>query len=289
MKSPKESFKSLKDTFTLSNGVQIPCVGFGTYLTPDGETAVSSVIEAVHAGYRHIDTAAVYGNEKSVGKAICKCGTDRKELFITSKVWNSAQGYETTLHAFDKTLSDLELDYLDLYLIHWPIPRKHDDDWQKLNRETWRAMEKLYREGRVRAIGVSNFKPRHLDALLEKADIAPMVDQIELHPGMPQDETVEYCRARDILVEAWGPLAQGRLFESVELDVLAAKHRKSVSQIVLRWHLQRGILPLPKSITPSRIVENAQLFDFELSSQEMNFITHIKCESSGLDPDTFRM
>ena len=150
-------------------------------------------------------------------------------------------------------------------------------------------MEKLYREGRVRAIGVSNFKPRHLDALLEKADIAPMVDQIELHPGMPQDETVEYCRARDILVEAWGPLAQGRLFESVELDVLAAKHRKSVSQIVLRWHLQRGILPLPKSITPSRIVENAQLFDFELSSQEMNFITHIKCESSGLDPDTFRM
>ena len=287
MKSPKESFKSLKDTFTLSNGVQIPCVGFGTYLTPDGETAVSSVIEAVHAGYRHIDTAAVYGNEKSVGKAICKCGTDRKELFITSKVWNSAQGYETTLHAFDKTLSDLELDYLDLYLIHWPIPRKHDDDWQQLNRETWRAMEKLYREGRVRAIGVSNFKPRHLDALLEKADIAPMVDQIELHPGMPQDETVEYCRARDILVEAWGPLAQGRLFESVELDVLAAKHRKSVSQIVLRWHLQRGILPLPKSITPSRIVENAQLFDFELSSQEMNFITHIKCESSGLDPDTF--
>ena len=185
MKSPKESFKSLKDTFTLSNGVQIPCVGFGTYLTPDGETAVSSVIEAVHAGYRHIDTAAVYGNEKSVGKAIRKCGTDRKELFITSKVWNSAQGYETTLHAFDKTLSDLELDYLDLYLIHWPIPRKHDDDWQQLNRETWRAMEKLYREGRVRAIGVSNFKPRHLDALLEKADIAPMVDQIELHPGMP--------------------------------------------------------------------------------------------------------
>ena len=173
MKSPKESFKSLKDTFTLSNGVQIPCVGFGTYLTPDGETAVRSVIEAVHAGYRHIDTAAVYGNEKSVGKAIRKCGTDRKELFITSKVWNSAQGYETTLHAFDKTLSDLELDYLDLYLIHWPIPRKHDDDWQQLNRETWRAMEKLYREGRVRAIGVSNFKPRHLDALLEKADIAP--------------------------------------------------------------------------------------------------------------------
>lgn len=209
MKSPKESFKSLKDTFTLSNGVQIPCVGFGTYLTPDGETAVSSVIEAVHAGYRHIDTAAVYGNEKSVGKAIRKCGTDRKELFITSKVWNSAQGYETTLHAFDKTLSDLELDYLDLYLIHWPIPRKHDDDWQQLNRETWRAMEKLYREGRVRAIGVSNFKPRHLDALLEKADIAPMVDQIELHPGMPQDETVGYCRARDILVEAWGPLPRG--------------------------------------------------------------------------------
>ena len=281
--------KSLQDTFKLSNGVEIPCVGFGTFRTPNGEVAVRAVKEAIAAGYRHIDTAAVYGNERSVGAAIRESGIDRKDIFITSKLWNSDQGFDSTLRAFDKTMQALGTDYLDLYLIHWPIPRKHDDDWQQLNRETWRAMEKLYREGRVRAIGVSNFKPRHLDALLEKADIAPMVDQIELHPGMPQDETVEYCRARDILVEAWGPLAQGRLFESVELDVLAAKHRKSVSQIVLRWHLQRGILPLPKSITPSRIVENAQLFDFELSSQEMNFITHIKCESSGLDPDTFRM
>ena len=281
--------KSLQDTFKLSNGVEIPCVGFGTFRTPDGEVAVRAVKEAIAAGYRHIDTAAVYGNERSVGAAVRESGIDRKDIFITSKLWNSDQGFDSTLHAFDKTMQALGTDYLDLYLIHWPIPRKHDDDWQQLNRETWRAMEKLYREGRVRAIGVSNFKPRHLDALLEKADIAPMVDQIELHPGMPQDETVEYCRARDILVEAWGPLAQGRLFESVELDVLAAKHRKSVSQIVLRWHLQRGILPLPKSITPSRIVENAQLFDFELSPQEMNFITHIKCESSGLDPDTFRM
>ena len=280
--------RSSQDTYTLANGVKMPCIGLGTYQSPDA-VASTAVKDAMAAGYRLIDTAAAYGNERGVGQGIRISGVPREEIFVTSKLRNAAHGYQATLEAFDMTLSRLGLRYLDLYLIHWPIPRKHDDDWQQLNRETWRAMEKLYREGRVRAIGVSNFKPRHLDALLEKADIAPMVDQIELHPGMPQDETVEYCRARDILVEAWGPLAQGRLFESVELDVLAAKHRKSVSQIVLRWHLQRGILPLPKSITPSRIVENAQLFDFELSSQEMNFITHIKCESSGLDPDTFRM
>ena len=280
--------RSSQDTYTLANGVKMPCIGLGTYQSPDA-VASAAVKDAMAAGYRLIDTAAAYGNERGVGQGIRISGVPREEIFVTSKLRNAAHGYQATLEAFDMTLSRLGLRYLDLYLIHWPIPRKHDDDWQQLNRETWRAMEKLYREGRVRAIGVSNFKPRHLDALLEKADIAPMVDQIELHPGMPQDETVEYCRARDILVEAWGPLAQGRLFESVELDVLAAKHRKSVSQIVLRWHLQRGILPLPKSITPSRIVENAQLFDFELSSQEMNFITHIKCESSGLDPDTFRM
>ena len=280
--------RSSQDTYTLANGVKMPCIGLGTYQSPDA-VASAAVKDAMAAGYRLIDTAAAYGNERGVGQGIRISGVPREEIFVTSKLRNAAHGYQATLEAFDMTLSRLGLRYLDLYLIHWPIPRKHDDDWQQLNRETWRAMEKLYREGRVRTIGVSNFKPRHLDALLEKADIAPMVDQIELHPGMPQDETVEYCRARDILVEAWGPLAQGRLFESVELDVLAAKHRKSVSQIVLRWHLQRGILPLPKSITPSRIVENAQLFDFELSSQEMNFITHIKCESSGLDPDTFRM
>ena len=280
--------RSSQDTYTLANGVNMPCIGLGTYQSPDA-VASAAVKDAMAAGYRLIDTAAAYGNERGVGQGIRISGVPREEIFVTSKLRNAAHGYQATLEAFDMTLSRLGLRYLDLYLIHWPIPRKHDDDWQQLNRETWRAMEKLYREGRVRAIGVSNFKPRHLDALLEKADIAPMVDQIELHPGMPQDETVEYCRARDILVEAWGPLAQGRLFESVELDVLAAKHRKSVSQIVLRWHLQRGILPLPKSITPSRIVENAQLFDFELSPQEMNFITHIKCESSGLDPDTFRM
>ena len=286
MKSPQNAFKSLKDTFTLSNGVQIPCVGFGTYLTPDGETAVSSVIEAVHAGYRHIDTAAVYGNEKSVGKAIRKCGTDRKELFITSKVWNSAQGYETTLHAFDKTLSDLELDYLDLYLIHWPIPRKHDDDWQQLNRETWRAMEKLYREGRVRAIGVSNFKPRHLDALLEKADIAPMVDQIERHPHYQRADELALMRTLGVQPQAWAPFAEGLhgMFDEPVLVEIARKHGKTPAQIILRWNVEKGVIVIPKSVHKNRMEENLAIWDFALDADDASQITALdKNKPSMLD------
>ena len=186
--------KSLQDTFKLSNGVEIPCVGFGTFRTPDGEVAVRAVKEAIAAGYRHIDTAAVYGNERSVGAAVRESGIDRKDIFITSKLWNSDQGFDSTLRAFDKTMQALGTDYLDLYLIHWPIAKGHDGDWDKMNRETWRAMERLCLEGRIRSIGVSNFKVRHLTRLIEQADIVPMVNQIELHPGLNQDETVSYCK-----------------------------------------------------------------------------------------------
>lgn len=280
--------KSLNDYYVLRNGVHIPCVGFGTFLTPDGETAVNAVKEAVKVGYRHIDTAAIYKNEQSVGLAVKECGIPRDQLFITSKLWNSEQGYDSTIRAFNNTMSDLQLKYLDLYLIHWPIAKGHDDDWMKMNRDTWRAMERLYQDGRIRAIGVSNFKPHHLNALLDACVIMPMVDQIEIHPGLNQNVTVTFCKEHDILVESWGPLSQGRLFESAELNALAAKYHKTVAQVCLRWHLQRGLLPLPKSVTPSRIVENTQLFDFELSSEDMQFISDIKDTGAGPDPDKFR-
>lgn len=280
--------KSLKDAYKLRNGVKIPCVGFGTYLTPDGDTAVRAVKEAIQTGYRHIDTAAIYKNEKSVGRAIRETELNRSDLFITSKVWNGDQGFDSTLRAFDRTLSDLELEYLDLYLIHWPVPKGHDHDWKKMNKETWRAMEQLLEEERVRAIGVSNFKAHHLSALMETATIMPMVDQIEIHPGLNQNDTIAFCKDHDIQVEAWGPLSQGKLFKLTDLDDLAARYQKTVAQICLRWHLQRGVIPLPKSVHPSRIAENADIFDFELSPQDMEYISRIKCASSGLDPDIFR-
>lgn len=280
--------KSLKDSYRLRNGVNIPCVGFGTYLTPDGDTAVRAVEDALRVGYRHIDTAAIYKNEKSVGRAIRESGIHRSELFVTSKVWNGDQGFDSTLQAFERTLSDLQLEYLDLYLIHWPVPKGHDHDWKKMNRETWRAMEQLLEEERVRAIGVSNFKPHHLNALMETAVVLPMVDQIEIHPGLNQNDTVGFCKEHDIVVEAWGPLSQGKLFKITDLDELAGRYRKTVAQVCLRWHLQRGIVPLPKSVTPSRIAENADIFDFELTPEDMAYISRIKCASSGLDPDIFR-
>lgn len=280
--------KSLKDSYKLRNGVEIPCVGFGTYLTPNGDTAVRAVKEAIEAGYRHIDTASVYKNEKSVGKGIRESGINREEIFVTSKVWNNDQGYDKTLKAFNKSLNELEMEYLDLYLIHWPVAKGHDNDWQDMNRETWRAMEQLHEEGKIRSIGVSNFTPKYLEPLMESVSILPMVNQIELHPGLNQEETVDYCNDHDIIVEAWGPFSQGRLFKSSELNELAEKYNKTVAQVCLRWHLQRGILPLPKSVTPSRIVENTKIFDFELSNEDMDYISKVKPIRTGPNPDSFR-
>ncbi|MBS5926015.1 MAG: aldo/keto reductase [Clostridium sp.] len=277
---------NLKDTYTLSNGVNIPCVGFGTWQTPNGETAINSVLEAIKCGYRHIDTAACYGNEESVGKAIKLSGINREELFVTSKLWNTDQGYESTLKAFDKTIKDLGLDYLDLYLIHWPVVKGHKEDWEESICETWKAFEKLYSEGKIRAIGVSNFKPHHLKVIFKNCNIKPMVNQIELHPSHNQDETVKFCRNNNILVEAWGPLSTGRIFKVKEMQDIADKYNKSIAQITLRWHIQNEILPLPKSVTPSRIKENSMIFDFELLKEDMDLIQNLKgCEGSGVDPD----
>lgn len=277
---------SLTDCFKMHNGVEIPCIGFGTWKTPNGEVAVESVKEAIAAGYRHIDTAACYGNEESVGKAIQECGLPREELFITSKLWNDQQGYDTTLAAFEKTMDLLKLDYLDLYLIHWPITKYNRPDWKTANRETWRAFEKLYEEGRIKAIGLSNFMPHHCDNILANANIKPMVDQIELHPGLIQEETRAYCKEHDIVVEAWSPLGSGKIFESKTMKEIAEKYGKSIAQICVRWCLQHDVLPLPKSVTPSRIAENAKVFDFEISCEDMARIDAVdEIGRTGTHPD----
>lgn len=264
--------KGLTDGYLLRNGVTIPCVGFGTFKTPDGEVCVSAVKEAIRCGYRHIDTASVYANESSVGRALRESGVERRELFITSKLWNDDQGYDSALRAFEESLRRLDTDYLDLYLIHWPVPAAHKEDWQRANLDSWRAFERLYKEGRIRAIGVSNFMPHHLEPLMEAAEIQPMVNQIELHPQFPQEETVAFCRREGIVVESWGPLIQGKAFELPLLKGLAEKYGRTVAQICIRWSLQKGILPLPKSVHRDRIVSNAQVFDFSISPEDMEQI-----------------
>lgn len=280
------TFKNLQDTYTLANDVQIPCIGFGTWQTPDGEIAINSVKAALKAGYRHIDTAACYGNEASVGQAIKESGVPREEIFVTSKVWNTERGYEKTLAAFETTMAKLDLDYVDLYLIHWPAAANQFENWKEINAQTWRALEELYIKGKVKAIGVSNFLPHHLEALLEGAKVVPMVNQIEYHPGFMQAESVAFCKAHNILVEAWSPLGTGNVLNNEPLIMMAQKYSKTVAQICIRWVLQHGLLPLPKSITESRIIENTEVFDFELKEEDMAIIDAIPfCGGAGINPD----
>lgn len=265
-------YTSLTDTFTLSNGVKIPCVGFGTWQTPDGDVAVSSVKAALKAGYRHIDTAAIYGNEESVGRAIKESGVPRKEIFLTTKLWNTEHGYDSTLRAFEESARKLGTDYFDLYLIHWPNPVKFRDSWQQANADTWRAFEELYKAGKVRAVGISNFHERHIEPLLKTAAVSPQVNQIRLCPGNTQDAVVEYSRSKNMLLEAYSPLGVGKLIASPEIKVFADKYQRSAAQICIRWSLQRGYLPLPKSVTPERIESNTKIFDFEISAEDVEKI-----------------
>jgi len=278
--------QSLNDCYTLSNGVKIPCVGFGTFQTPNGEIAVNAVLDAIAAGYRHIDTAQGYGNEQSVGAAVKKSGVPRDEIFVTTKLANGEHGYDKTMAAFEVSMKKLDMEYLDLFLIHWPNPIAFRNNWQEANAGTWKAFEELYRAKRIRSIGISNFRPHHMDELMKTAEIAPMVNQIRLCPGDTQDEVVDYCRARDILLQAYSPFGVGRIFDVPEMKALAEKYGKTVAQICVRWSLQRGYLPLPKSVTPSRIRENADVFGFELDDSDVRLIADLKgCVGYSNDPD----
>ena len=279
--------KSLTDSYTLSNGVKIPCIGFGTWQTPNDDVGVSAVLSALEIGYRHIDTAQAYGNEASVGLAVKKSGLARNELFVTSKLANRVRGYQETIDSFEETMKRLDLDYLDLFLIHWPNPSPFRGRWQDANAETWQAFEALYRTGRIRSIGISNFRPHHIKALMKTAEITPMANQIRLCPGDTQDDVVDYSRSLNMLMEAYSPLGVGKIFEVPELRTLAEKYGKSVAQIAIRWSLQRGYLPLPKSVTPARIKENADVFNFDLDAADVQLIADLKGVAGySADPDS---
>jgi len=259
----------LTDTFVLSNGVKVPCIGYGTYLTPDGEVAKNSVMEALKVGYRHVDTAFAYGNESAVGEGIKASGVKREDIFVTTKHWVIMRGFEKATEAIDISLKNLGLDYLDLHLIHWPCVEKVSPDWKEINAGTWKAFEDAYKAGKIRAIGVSNFQKKHYDALAEMCEIKPMVNQIEFHPGYTQPEAVKYSQEQGMLVQAFSPLGCGAVLNDETLKGIAAKYNKSVAQICLRFVLQSGLNVLTKSVTPSRILENTQIFDFELAAEDM--------------------
>lgn len=268
--------KTGKDAFRLNNGIWIPSLGFGTFKTPDAQAA-QVVMDAIEVGYRHIDTAAVYENERGVGQGIKNSGIPREELFITSKLWNTERGYDSTLRAFDATMERLGLAYLDLYLIHWPANRKQFGDQAKeINAQTWKAFETLYRQGRIKAIGLSNFEKHHIEELMETCEIRPMVDQLEIHPGWMQEETVSFCQEKNIVVEAWSPLGRATMLGHPVLNDLAQKYGKNSAQICIRWILQKGLLPLPKTVHKERMVENADVFDFVLSKEDMARIDALK-------------
>ncbi|GAA2350869.1 aldo/keto reductase [Streptomyces cuspidosporus] len=269
---------------TLNNGVRMPQLGFGVWQVPDDEAA-DAVSTALESGYRSIDTAAIYGNEEGTGRAIAASGLPRDELFVTTKLWNSDHGYDSTLRAFDASLSKLGLEYVDLYLIHWPLPEvdKYVD--------TWKAFEKIYAEGRAKAIGLSNFHPAHIQRLLSETEITPVIDQIELHPQLQQAELRAFNSRHNIATEAWSPLGQGKgLLEDARLAAIADKHGKSPAQVVLRWHLDLGNVVIPKSVTPSRIKENIDVFDFELDANDLATIDGLDSGNRlGPDPETFNV
>ncbi|ASO21358.1 2,5-diketo-D-gluconate reductase A [Actinoalloteichus hoggarensis] len=268
-------------SIALNNGVQIPQLGFGVFQIPDAETE-AAVTEALAAGYRSIDTAAAYGNEAAVGRALRASGLPREDVFVTTKLWNDDHGYASALRAFDESIEKLGLDYVDLYLIHWPQPRRgHYVD-------TWRAFEKLLDEERTRAVGVSNFHVPHLERLLDSSAVVPAINQIELHPRLIQAELRRFGASHNIVTEAWSPLAQGGLLADPTITALADEHGKTPAQIVLRWHIQLGNVVIPKSVTPSRIAENIDIFDFVLSDDELAAVSGLNVDTRiGLDPDEF--
>ncbi|MHB1137128.1 MAG: aldo/keto reductase [Coriobacteriia bacterium] len=270
-------FTGLSDTVRLANGVEMPRLGLGTYKSAEGGGVEGSVLVALELGYRSIDTASLYGNEAGIGRAIAASGVAREEIFLTSKVWNDEQGYDNTLAAFSRSLERLGTDYLDLYLVHWPRAETP---------ETWRAIERLYAEGAVRAIGVCNHLEHHLEALLRVAEIAPMVDQYEMHPWLQQPSLRRYCEAHGIVVEAWAPLMKGRVAEEPALVQVAERHDKSPAQVAIRWLLQHDVVTIPKSVHRERIAENASVYDFALTDADMAAVDAVdRGERFGPEPD----
>lgn len=247
----------------LSNGVKIPSIGFGTYKSGDDEETAKIIKNALNLGYKMIDTASFYNNEVGIGNGIKESDIDRKDIFIVTKLWNDDHGYDNTIEAFNKSLNNLQVDYIDLYLIHWP---------NKLNAETWRAFEHLYETGKVKAIGVCNFKVEHLEELKKTAKIMPMVNQVEIHPFSTKNNIINYCKDNNIKVVAWSPISRGRVLSNDLMIDLSQKYKKSIVQIVLRWHMQKGVIPIPKSSNENRIKENIDIFDFEISSEDMKAI-----------------
>lgn len=280
---------NIHDTYTLNNGVKIPCVAFGTYKAAQGDN-VEILKMAIECGYRYFDTASFYGTEEYLGQAIKESGIPREEFFITSKMWKDEMGYEGAKEAFSRSLKNLKTDYLDLYLIHWPLPTPDYETWKTLDIETWKALEELYEEGKVKAIGLSNFLPHHIENLLENCRIKPMVDQLEFHPGYSQAAAVRYCKDHEIQVQAWSPIGRGRVLEDEMIVKLASKYGVSPAQICLKYALQKGVIPLPKSSSAERMRQNQDLFSFEISKEDMYRIdTMPQTGWSGEHPDRERV
>ena len=278
--------KNIQSMRTLNNGVEIPCVGYGTWRIPDGDEVTRAVKNAILCGYRYIDTAQLYNNEQGVGLGIQESGIPRSELFITTKLKNTDQGYDATLKAFESSLKRLGLDYLDLYLIHWPIPVMYKDNWKEVSRQTWKAMERLYDRKLIRAIGFSNFLPHHIENIEATANVQPAVDQLEVHPMFPQNAAVKYCRDKGIQVQAWSPLGHGSILANETLEKIGVSHGKTSAQAALRWELQQDIIPVTRSTHLERMKENADIFNFWLSAEEMRRISELGEDGrTGPDPD----
>lgn len=268
------------NTTSLHNGVNMPLLGLGVYDAEQGEQTEKAVVTALRHGYRHVDTASYYKNEESVGRGVRQSGIPRSDVFVTTKAWTTEQGYDETLRAFEQSQQKLNLDYVDLYLIHWPVVEKYKD--------TWRAMERLYEEGQIKAIGVSNFHIHHVEDLMSKTNVKPIANQVELHPLLSQKELLRYCKQQNILPIAWSPLMRGQILDNPTLTAIARNHGKTSAQIILRWNIQLGIATIPKSVTPARIQSNADLFDFELSPEEIAQIDALNQNKRiGPDPDNF--
>jgi diketogulonate reductase-like aldo/keto reductase len=275
-----DKITDLQGTFKLHNGVDMPYLGLGTYQAENNQEVIDAVKFALKTGYRHIDTASIYKNEEGVGQGIKESSVPRSDIFVVTKVWNSDQGYDNTIKSFEDSLERLQLDYLDLLLIHWPVKEKYKD--------TWRAMEYLYEHKKVRAIGVSNFLKHHLEDIMTTAKIVPMVNQMEFHPYVVQQDLLDFCNKNTIQYEAWSPFMQGKVFGLDICKELAKKYNKSVAQIILRWNLQKGVVTIPKSVHKDRIASNADIFDFELSQEDMSYLDSLdRGERIGPHPDHF--